>query len=594
MVILNNLIKQFQTLDDFRNIDLEFAKFILKLAKSDDINLFIASALVSRALGDGNTCINLKDFSSIKLSSFFNIIESEDILLPDLKSWTELLTSSHVVTNDINSVAPLYLDDNGRLYLYRLWLAEYKLAENLIERITTNQSNSSENNALLIDKYFSKDSKDLHQRLAAEKTLQRNFSIITGGPGTGKTTTVLKILALFLEQNINLKIALAAPTGKAATRLNESLSTNLKKLPDQIAAKIPVEAQTIHRLLKYNISSETFFYNKNNQLNYDLIVIDESSMIDLSLMQKLTEAIPLTSKIILLGDSDQLASVESGMVFGNLCATALLEENIESKLSESINTLSLSHRFSNNQGIGKLSYTIKNGEISETIKLLESGNDKDIIYLGNIANNKLNRKTIQLIVDEYTPYLQASTPEEALLLNKNFIVLTPLRQGRLGVNELNSTIERELTKSGLIETGTAFYHGMPVMITQNNYSLNLYNGDIGLILNDKDDSVKACYPAANGEIRYLSPGQLPLHEKSYAITIHKSQGSEFRNVLIIIPDKISPVMKRELLYTAVTRAREKVFIAGSIESIKYMIENPIVRNTGLQYRLMEKMITDAK
>jgi exodeoxyribonuclease V alpha subunit len=432
------------------------------------------------------------------------------------------------------------------------------------------------------------------QKIAAKTAVQRHFCIISGGPGSGKTSTVVNILALLLEQNPNLTIALAAPTGKAKVRLQEAIKQSLDGLNCAISIKkaMPQEAYTIHSLLGSKLNSPYFRSHIGNLLPYNVVVVDEASMVDLALMTKLAQAIPKSARWILLGDKDQLASVEAGTVLGDICEASLSENYQENKenaptLQENIVLLDKSYRFSENSGIWKLAQAVKQGQSEKALRILKSENYPDVNWHHLAPSEGLPRTLIEQIVIRFTRCLEEKSPEKVLQRFEQLRVLCATHRGPYGVEAINRQIEGELNKKGLIRTKNRWYHGQPIMITRNDYTLKLFNGDIGIILRNPDNrnDLQAFFPSVEGEIRLFWPNRLPEHETVYAMTIHKSQGSEFDNVLILLPQQFSTLLTRELIYTGITRAKQVIHIWGNEQVLSMAVSKKISRSSGLREQL---------
>ena len=422
----------------------------------------------------------------------------------------------------------------------------------------------------LFDKYFGISTGETDwQREAAKMAVKQSFSIITGGPGTGKTTTVVKILALLQElAEQPLHIALAAPTGKAAMRLQESIGFNKAALPcsETIKSHIPETVTTLHRLLGAKPPSPYFRHDATKPLVYDLVVVDEASMVDLALMSKLLDALKPGARLILLGDKDQLASVESGAVLADL-TMALPEHTLELKKS---------HRFDDT--IKRLAVAVNLQQEDVAWQILHEGNE-------NIA--MLEQDLIDYVAAQQTDYLRLIKAgagfDEIYRAFSRFQVLCSNREGKNSVSDINYRVEQKLFGQKLINLSGLWYSGRPVMVTQNNSALHLYNGDIGICMPDKDQDGKLMvfFQRADGSVKKYLPGRLPHCETVYAMTIHKSQGSEFEEVLIVLPETINPVLTKELLYTAITRARKTVKLVADEAVFAGTVRQKVKRVTGL-------------
>lgn len=598
-------------------IDVYFARFISGFSKDPDPDIFLAAALVSRATGSGDTCLDLGAVAADGIIGKQG--QREPVICPGLAAWLQKLAASPAVGRP-GEVRPLILDAKNRLYLYRYWDYENTLCDSIKKRVRRNPANvDAAHLKSSLDRLFPKtEGQGVDwQKVAAAVCALRHLSIITGGPGTGKTSAVTKVLALLLEQmpGPDLHIHLAAPTGKAAGRLKETIEQAKDGLTcyDSIKAAIPSEVFTIHRLLKPVKGSPYFHYNRNNPLLADVVVVDEASMVDLALMAKLFEAVPEEARLILMGDKDQLASVEAGSVLGDICdrdvrhgfsapfARQLKEttgENIEpeiraadvqSGLKDSIVVLQRSYRFAAGSAIGELSRAVNRADADRAIAMLENADGQSVEYRQLHANKSLIQILADQIVSGYQPYLQTDNPAEALQRLRRFKILCALNIGPLGVSAVNKLAEQVLSRKNLIQldpmTETPWYAGRPVLITRNHYPIGLFNGDIGVALpaaDAQDNVLNVFFPDNAGGVRRFQPYQLPEHETVYAMTVHKSQGSEFDEVLLILPGRDVSILTRELIYTALSRARKKITIWATDSIIRSAIGRKIERTSGLR------------
>jgi exodeoxyribonuclease V alpha subunit len=480
----------------------------------------------------------------------------------------KLLSNSIFFTSKENNLAPLplHIDEFGHLYLRRYWDYEQRLIAKL--RIMQQNISSFSNSDELLDAFFSEKN---DQREAAKRAVSQNFTIITGGPGTGKTTTVVKILALLQQhhfRNKPLQIALAAPTGKAAMRLQESIinSKNTLKCELSIKDSLPETVTTIHRLLGAKPPSPYFRYEEKNLLPYDLIVIDEASMIDLAMMSKLVAAIKPSARLILLGDKEQLASVESGTVLADL-TQALPNNTIELKKT---------YRFQ--------------GEIKAFAQAI---NEKNALQAWAMTQQKKDDAVIKHLSSDYLVYLvekhndyfsaikNGKSFSDIYTAFNSFQILCAHREGKNSVSDLNYRLEKALQTQKVINLSNTWYVGRPVMITQNNPTLQLYNGDIGLCLLDNRNEVKVFFPRPDGNSQGYSPARLPHCETVFAMTIHKSQGSEFEEICVCLPEYQQTILTKELLYTAITRAKKRIRLVTSEAVFTTAVQTSITRVTGL-------------
>lgn len=608
----------------FSELDLHFARLMRELAGSDSAEVFLAAALVSRSTREGDICLDLSSIEGRPLTA--GELKGYPLICPSLSQWRRLLEASPVVGKP-GDYRPLILDGRSRLYLYRYWDYEKKLADFIRERtgsrngepqMFADEAGAGISPALLkdgLDRLFpplpAGETADW-QRVAAFMSLWNGFSVISGSPGTGKTTTVAKIMALLLEQSKGkmLRIALAAPTGKAAARLEEAIKKTREMLrcPESVRAAIPEKATTIHRLLRTIPDSPYFFHNSGNPLPVDVVIVDEASMVDLPLMSKLVQAIPGPARLIMLGDKDQLASVEAGAVLGDICGTGSLDAfsrkfsgelkkytgngiQVVSHAGESpgicdsLVQLQKNYRFGEESGIGHLAFAVNGGNGDRALALLKSGAYQDIRWSELPLPDLLAPALSENLINNFKDYLQAidlkTNIEEIFDLFDGFRILCALRQGPFGAAALNLLVEQILRRENLIRPDTHWYRGRPVMITRNDYNLRLFNGDIGIILPGGDNELYAFFRDAGGAWRKLSPSRLPEHETVYAMTVHKSQGSEFDRIILVLSDRESPVLTRELIYTGITRARREVTIWGREDVFRAAVSRRIVRNSGL-------------
>lgn len=598
-------------------IDVHFAKFISDFSADRDADLFLAAGLVSHATGKGDTCLGLETVAGKQLIDKQN--ERLAVVCPQLEVWLEKLKASPAVGSP-GEIRPLILDTNQRLYLYRYWEYEHTIARSIKRRIE-NPIHGLDHQHLknILDRLFPKTEQQEvdWQKIAGAVACLKHFCVITGGPGSGKTFTVTKVLALLLEllAGQRLQIYLAAPTGKAAARLKAALelATDQMECDAAIKTAFPSEVFTIHRMLKPIKGSPYFQHNSENPLRADVVVVDEASMVDLALMAKLLRAIPEKARLIFIGDKDQLASVEAGSVLGDICdrdvmhgfsapfkkrIQKLTTENIESVvqtadaksgLQDSIVVLHKSYRFAAGSGIGALSRAVNRGDADAALGILGDVAEKSLSWQHLKSDAYLMEALSEQIVSAYQPYLATRDPAEALHRLERFKILCALNIGPLGVHAVNRLAEQVLSRHNLIQPDTSgenpWYAGRPVLITRNHYALGLFNGDIGVTLppaGTEDREWVVFFRANDGGVRRFLPHQLPEHETVYAMTVHKSQGSEFDDVLLILPNKDVPILTRELVYTALTRARQKITIWGTPAILRSALTRKIQRTSGLR------------
>jgi len=591
-------------------IDCRFADLVLSLSSGNAPEVWLGAALASKAVQEGHVCLDLTTASEKPFAD-----EEGDgagvCVCPPWEEWRDVLRTSKAVGAP-EDFTPLVLDEAGRLYLYRYWHYEKVVAEFLRARFV--ESAAVLDFSILrpgLDRLFpvSDEAGPDYQRVAAMMSACRRMAVITGGPGTGKTTTVVKILAflLELEHDRRIRIALAAPTGKAAARLRESIKKAKEELrcTPEIISRIPEEASTLHRLLGSRPHSTRFRFDAENRLPFDVVAVDEASMIDLPLMAKLVQALPPACRLILLGDKDQLASVQPGAVFGDICGREplsysaefcqMIEQGLRRRLEagivssssaqDSIVTLRKSYRFGASSGIGTVSALVNQGAAEAALEAMTSGRYGDIRWRDLPAPGALEKALEKTILAGYGPYLKESTLEAAFKAFGAFRILCALRQGPFGVAAVNQAALSILDREGLINAAELWFRGRPVLVTRNDYQLKLFNGDIGIAFPDTDapgESAKSVFfPSEGRQLRKVLPMRLPENETVYAMTVHKSQGSEFDSVVIILPDNQSPVLTRELIYTGITRAKREVEIWGNRQVFMEAIGRRIARTSGL-------------
>lgn len=590
------------------DIDVELCRFFSELEPQVNAEILLAAALTSAAYREGNVCINLRDFADRPL---FN--EADGFLqveAPALKVWVGMLNNSPFVGSP-GEFKPLILDSSHRLYLQRHWKNEKRLAEHILKK--AGQPTEKVDIKLLrqgLNCYFGKSREAVDwQKVAAALAVLNSFAVISGGPGTGKTTTVVRVLGLLLEQanqrGRNFSITLAAPTGKAAARLESSIQNALQDLPTSnvIKDKIPVKCHTIHQLLGARLHSSTFKFNKNNPLPYDYIIIDEVSMVDQALMSRFMSATMKKTQVLLLGDKDQLASVEAGSVLGDICGarnsnrfSRAMEEQLENleislpennkvknpdPLTDHIVLLQKSYRFEADSGIARLAEAVNSGEGERSLHILQNRSYTDVDLKTPLTYSVFLDELIDRAVTQIQEGAQAASPAVAFTIYRKMQILSPHRQGPWGVEFLNKKIEERLEMMGLKSPYVDWYRGKPIIINENNYRLGLSNGDTGIFWPD-DEGNGRIYFEINNEIMGLWPSQLPAYSTAFVLTVHKSQGAEYNEVILVFPNEKSKILSRELLYTALTRAKKSVLLFAKKSVLLKTVAHKIARNSGLK------------
>lgn len=571
--------------------------------------------LLSKRHSEGNICIDLeKENFDEEYNSW-----SEDIQKRILPFSTEkLLKATAILSLDEFDKKP-FIIFNNKLYTYRYFKYETQIIDKINQLIANEKEALSKRKLeLQTHKHVIAKLQDTNleitdwQLVACLNSYLNNFSIITGGPGTGKTTTIAKFLALLYTSSPDLKVALAAPTGKAAIRMVESLKNNRLAGEEPLKSKIEeLEGTTIHRLLGYQKNSNYFKYNAENSLDYDVIIVDEASMIDVPMLAKLLAAIDPTKRFILLGDKNQLASVEAGSMLGDLCNSAVISEEptlnifsdnrknflnkflnasntitssntpVSKCLNEHITELMLVRRITEEaKVIGQLSKAIIQEDVEEVNKLLKQDFDNlkvDTNYDNSVFEN---------CISGYRAYIEEKDIKCAIEKLNAIRVLCAVREGKNGIYATNRKIETYLQTRKLLKLNSEDYENRPILVNKNNKELNLFNGDVGIIRTNAKGHKRAYFTDKNKEIREIVPTNIGSYDTVFAMTIHKSQGSEFDEVVIILPEKQeSKMLNKELLYTAVTRARKKLTIQGTTEIILQTIQTRVKRTSGIMDRI---------
>lgn len=528
--------------------------------------------------------------------------------MPAPEAWSDTLCTRSVVGKP-GGRAPLILDQYGKLYLGRYWWFKQQVADALLARVRSPPPPVDRARLRAgLGRLFPTTGGIDWQRVAAAVAVLRHLCLISGGPGTGKTRTVTAILALLAEQaeSTPLRIALAAPTGKAAARLSESIRAAKAGLSvtEQTLDRIPEEAVTLHRLLGYHPGRATPRHGADNPLHLEVLVVDEASMVDLPLMARLLAALPECARLILLGDKDQLASVEAGRVLGDLCGrgqipsyspglcaevAAVAGDRLTPAaapgpdLGDRILVLRESRRFGRDSGIGALARAVNRGDADAGLRILADDRYPDV---GLEAPRP--RVLADLIEQRLVPVLRrvltSPDPQTALLALGRVRLLCALRSGPQGVDRLNERLAQALEAVGLIRRDGEFYAGRPIMLTANDHALRRYNGDVGLVLADPGSggALRVFLATAEG-VRRILPSRLPAHETVYAMTVHKSQGSEFDEVLLVLPETES---------RALTRTRKRVRLLATEERLRAAIAHPLVRASGLYDALWTRSDAD--
>ncbi len=566
-------------------VDARFASALGRLAGVADDEVLLGAALACRAPRYGHVAVDLEALAqSLRREDGAG---AEAFIWPEAAPWAERIAASSLAQGD---GAPLVVEDR-RVYLRRYHEDEVRLAEMLKARAATRPDGVDEN-ALqrALERYFPADENEPEnlRRRAARMAAEHCLAVISGGPGTGKTSSVVRILALLGEllrgSGRPLRARLLAPTGKAAARLGETVRAAKRAraipIPEEILPLLPEEAQTVHRALGTAPESRgRFLHGADHPLAADIVVVDEASMVDLPLMRRLVEAVPPSARLILLGDRDQLASVEAGAVLGDLFAAGQ-----RGPLGACLTHLTRSLRFAEDSGIRALARAIQEQDTPRAMEILHGGL-RDVEWVEFDGEAGFARALRERLVQSFRPAVMERDPQRALENLSRFRVLTAHRRGRLGAAGLNALIESWLAAAGLAHQDRE-YAGRPVLVGANDYGAGLFNGDMGVLLPEPENAGwNAVFQGRMSDPpRKFAPARLPSPETAWAMTIHKSQGSEFAEVLAVM-DRPSPILTRELLYTALTRASRKVTLACPRAALASALAQRVSRTSGLAKRL---------
>jgi len=537
-------------------IDAQLAKTVARRGNAlgeSGIAVALAMVFASRAVREGHSAISISKLASEAVHARIAAPNAIAAALPlsDESWWTRTLAESDVVSDGVR-IAPLVLRD-GLVQLRRYYDAECRIAMRI-------------------------------HALLGEATVGGvpGFSIVTGGPGTGKTTFVAQRLLELRAAHPTMRVALAAPTGKAAARLTESIRLKLDDLARNAEerAKAPTDAKTLHRLLAYSPDTDRYRRNASDPLDDDLVIVDEASMVDVLMLDALLRALKPGARLMLVGDHQQLPSVDAGDVLGTLCRVAE-RQPAGSLLRQSVTVLTESFRFSQQPAIGVLATAILAGDTNAVVLACSDPQSPQVQLRAPAVDTA---SLVDPIVSSVERCLAADSPSELLHALESFRVLAPEREGELGVAGINDAVERWLSRRGHSVYDT-WYHRRPVMVTANDYATGVFNGDVGVVWRERG-TVAVYFRGNDGSVRAIAPARLPSVETAWAMTVHKSQGSEFDDVLMVIPELPSRMMNRALLYTAVTRAKRGVTVIGSGAAVKTAVERVTGRMSGLGERMV--------
>ncbi len=587
-------------------LDTELAAFLTRQDPQMEWPAVLGACLASQAVQEGNSCLDLAAVANTYLPR-----EGDPVILtPDTASWRSSLQRCSAVGSP-GEFQPLVLEGD-QLFLQRYWEYESRITRELLRR-AAEPDREVDLQALRhsLERHFPRAGTEGPDwpRIAAALAVLRPLALITGGPGTGKTSTLAGALAAIAEQpgSQKLEIRLAAPTGKAAARLQEAVQRAKSGLPENHAlqAMVPDKAQTIHRLLGYSSRRESFRHHCGNPLPCHAVVVDEASMVDLALFAALLDALPPEAGLVLAGDPQQLAPVEAGTVLDQIASG---EPAFSSSLAERLSRVTGSaappssqpdplrdcradlrrkQRFRQHSGLGRLVEAVRQADADRALDILHDEASPELC-LRRLPRDAAGRRELAgAIAEGFYELLHAcrrGDPEGAFAAYRRYGVLDSLRQGPWGSEALNREIEQELRRAGHIPPLAFWYPGRPVLVTRNDSRLGLFNGDIGLTLQE-GERLRIFFQGAEGGYRILSPNRLPPFETAYVLTVHKSQGSEFENVELLLPGRSSGLNCLQLVYTAVSRARKGLVLRSEEEVLRKAIATQQQRSCGIRAKL---------
>ncbi|MDZ7675988.1 MAG: exodeoxyribonuclease V subunit alpha [Acidimicrobiales bacterium] len=606
--------------------DVHVATTLARLAGDDEQLVALGAAFSVRAVRHGSVVVDLATIAETAVPDEDPEIDVGELPWPDPDEWVTAMTASTLVApdDDLEAVAPLR-QSGSSLMLDRYWHHERRVADDL--RMRVEQDPGPVDRERLrhdLDRLFDDPAPDL-QRLAAANAVLRSCSVVAGGPGTGKTTTVARILAVLHGQQAALssrrdaggaplRVALAAPTGKAAARLQEAIHSEIRTLPVEPAIRdevLGLQASTLHRLLGWRPDNHSRFrHDRHDPLPHNVVIVDETSMVSLNVMSRLLEAVRLTARVILVGDPQQLTSIEAGAVLADVVGPARDGLRLRSAAAEELTSVTgqpveptdepepaaigdgvvvLRHVHRFRGALAELAGRVERGDSQAAVDLLSTGADDvhwvpadvagtDVHHAATVVRDAVLQRATQVV-----EAARAGDADTALTMLRDVQVLCAHRRGAHGAARWRAQIEHWLVEAMPDYRPHGWYAGRPLLVTANDRELDLYNGDIGVAVAG-DDGLRCAFER-HGEVVLVSPARLAAVETLYAMTIHKSQGSQFGEVVVILPDETSPILTRELLYTAVTRAERAVTLIGTEGAVRAAIARPVSRASGLQHRL---------
>ncbi|MBV8954837.1 MAG: exodeoxyribonuclease V subunit alpha [Solirubrobacterales bacterium] len=604
------LLRAFNDVGLLTSADVHVAQTIARLAGEDREAVKLAAALAARAPRLGHVFVDLATIAATASVDSEEPVDLSSLPWPAEQGWLEGLRDSPLVATgeeDPRVGRPLRLLET-RLYLDRYWREERRVAADL-GRLAREEPSGVVADVLDagLGRLFG-DTGDEAQRRAAAAAVCRRLAVVAGGPGTGKTTTVARIVALHAEQaqargERPPLVALAAPTGKAAARLQEAVHDEAAQLDLAEPVRrllLDLRASTLHRLLGWRPDSHSRFkHDRENRLPHALIIVDETSMVSLWLMARLVEAVRPDARLVLVGDPGQLSSIEAGVVLADIVGPAVGDAPVGRPLARGIVVLRRVYRYGG--GIAQLADAIRRGEVTNTLDSLASAPDEVEWLAVDAAEQAPNSPDLQAMKRAATEgaaamvhAARASAARDALRALGTFRLLCAHRRGPHGVASWTQVLQGWLAEElGELEFERPDYVGRPLLVTENDYELGLYNGDAGVVVRGPaGDRAEAVFERA-GALLTFTPLRLGAVETVYAMTVHKSQGSQFDTAAILLPPPEAPLLTRELLYTAVTRARRRVILIGTPASVEAAVARPVARASGLRERLWANELSGA-
>ena len=545
-------------------LDVELARALGRMTDAPSPEVELAIALTCRNVRQGHTCFPV----GMSAADIWPGDPAPPDPLPHAEEWKDALGKS-LLTHG----GPIVLDEAGRLYLRRYWQLEQDVGRELAARSAAPPiiANDSPWLQASLDRLFP-GAPESPQRRAAENALRHHVSLLCGGPGTGKTTTVAAIVALIIEGRLREtrsapRVMLLAPTGKSAARLGEAVRQAKDRIQAsaEVLEQIPVQATTVHRALGMQRAGTHFRRNANRPLEADVIVVDEASMIDLGLMRQLLDATAREATLLIVGDPDQLTSVEAGSVLRDL-VTASARTWWRGRVTH----LAQTYRYDEEQPLGRLVAAIRDGDGPAVEALLDREDADDVVWTSaNGLQAELDRAAAH-----WAQVLNTQDPDTHFELRSRYVMLSPFRGGPVGTRRLSSAIRDRLPSQAGSEQRVT-----PIIIEENSHELRVYNGDFAMLVDGKPPI--ATVQSDTDGLRKIAAARLPRFSDAFALSVHKAQGSEFDEVLIVLPGEDAPLLTRELLYTAVSRARKRLRVVGPKDVVASALERRAQRYSGL-------------